>query len=134
MWESPINVMEIQDSFVSEIKEKTEEMVFTEIKRIGIDVNKEELIKALQYDRNQYEKGYKDGCNKAIDEIMEIVKRAYHNFSGYDLEFMTKYGNKNASQQAESYSTMMMYEIAGEFEDLLDNLEQLKGAEENEIN
>lgn len=69
--------------------------------------------------------------NKAIDEVMEIVKKAYHNFSGYDLEFMTKYGNKNASQQAESYSTMMMYEIAGEFDDLIDNLEQLKGAEEN---
>lgn len=70
MWESPINVMEIQDSFVSEIKEKTEEMVFTEIKRIGIDVNKEELIKALQYDRNQYEKGYAD----AIDDFAERLR------------------------------------------------------------
>lgn len=68
--------------------------------------------------------------NKAIDEVMEIVKKAYHNFSGYDLEFMTKYGNKNASQQSESYSTLMMYEVAGEFEDLLDNLEQLKGGAE----
>lgn len=65
--------------------------------------------------------------NKAIDEVMEIVKKAYHNFSGYDLEFMTKYGNRNASQQAESYSTLMMYEIAGEFDDLIDSLEQLKG-------
>lgn len=43
---------------------------------------------------------------------------------------MTKYGNKNASQQAESYSTMMMYEIAGEFDDLLDSLEKLKGGVE----
>ena len=67
---------------------------------------------------------------KAIDEVMEVVKKAYHNFSGYDLEFMTKYGNKNASQQAESYSTLMMYEIAGEFDDLLDSLEQLKGGAE----
>lgn len=71
MWESPINVMEIQDSFFSEIKEKTEEMVFTEIKRIGIEVDKEELIKALQYDRQQYEKGYSDGYVKAIDEFAE---------------------------------------------------------------
>ena len=43
---------------------------------------------------------------------------------------MTKYGNKNASQQAESYSTLMMYEIAGEFDDVLDSLEQLKGGAE----
>jgi hypothetical protein len=77
-----------------------------------------------------YTKGIKDGYAKAIDEVMEVVKKAYHNFSGYDLEFMTKYGNKNASQQAESYSTLMMYEIAGEFDDLLDSLEQLKGGAE----
>jgi hypothetical protein len=77
-----------------------------------------------------YTKGIKDGYAKAIDEVMEVVKRTYHNFSGYDLEFMTKYGNKNASQQAESYSTLMMYEIAGEFDDLLDSLEQLKGGAE----
>lgn len=70
MWESPINVMEIQDSFVSEIKEKTEEMVFTEIKRIGINVDKEELIKALQYDREQYSKGYSDGYAKGIDDLV----------------------------------------------------------------
>ena len=29
---------------------------------IDIHVDKEELIKALQYDRGQYEKGYQDGC------------------------------------------------------------------------
>ena len=73
MWESPINVMEIQNSFVSEIKEKTEEMVFSEIKRIEIDVDKEELIKALQYDRGQYEKGYKDGYADAIVEFVERI-------------------------------------------------------------
>ncbi len=74
MYESPINIIEIQDSFVSEIKEKTEEMVFTEIRRIGVDVDKEELLKALQYDREQYEKGYSDGYVKAIDEFAERLK------------------------------------------------------------
>ena len=82
MWESPINVMEIQDSFVSEIKEKTEEMVFTEIKRIGIDVNKEELIKALQYDREQYQKGYSDGYAEAINDFVERLKEEYKPFGG----------------------------------------------------
>ena len=85
----------------------------------------ESLRKKFYYDRFE-----KEIRAKAIDEVMEIVKKAYHNFSGYDLEFMTKYGNKNASQQAESYSTLMMYEIAGEFDDLLDSLEQLKGGAE----
>ena len=82
----------------------------------------ESLKSKFYYDR--YEKEIRA---KAIGEVLEVVKRTYHNFSGYDLEFMTKYGNKNASQQAESYSTLMMYEIAMEFDDLLDNLEQMKG-------
>ena len=35
----------------------------------------------------------------------------------YNLKDATKYGNKNAEQQAHSYSTMMMYEIADMIED-----------------
>ena len=37
------------------------------------------------------------------------------------LKNCTKYGNKNAKQQAESYSTMMMYEVA----DLVDDLTEI---------
>lgn len=39
------------------------------------------------------------------------------NFCGYDLNECVKYGNKTAEQQSNSYSTMMMYEIADEIED-----------------
>lgn len=35
----------------------------------------------------------------------------------YGLDGATKYGNKNAQQQAFSYSTMMMYEIANMIDD-----------------
>ena len=45
------------------------------------------------------------------------------------LKNCTKYGNKNAKQQAESYSTMMMYEV----EDLVDDLiEIVKAGGNNE--
>lgn len=87
MWESPINVMEIQDSFVSEIKEKTEEMVFTEIKRIGIDVDKEELIKALMYDRNQYEKGRSDGYKNGIDELISQLEAEVESSAKFIREY-----------------------------------------------
>ena len=33
---------------------------------IGVDINKEELIKALQYDRDQYTKGYEDGKREGM--------------------------------------------------------------------
>ncbi len=71
-------------------------------------------------------KAREHGYANAIDEVLESVKKTYHNFSGYDLEKMTKYGNESAEQQHESYSTLMLYEIAGEFDDLIDALEQMK--------
>ena len=36
------------------------------------------------------------------------------------LKDCTKYGNENAEQQAESYSTMMMYEVADLVDDLIE--------------
>lgn len=59
------------------------------------------------------------------DELME----------NYDLKNATKYGNKNFKQQAHSYSTLMMYEIAYMIEDaptaydvdaVIEELEELK--------
>jgi hypothetical protein len=37
---------------------------------IGYAVDKEELIKALQYDRQQYEKGYKDGLEQLSEDAI----------------------------------------------------------------
>ena len=40
------------------------------------------------------------------------------------LKDCTKYGNKNAKQQAESYRTMMMYEVADLVDDLIEIVKQ----------
>lgn len=40
------------------------------------------------------------------------------------LKDCTKYGNKNAKQQAESYNTMMMYEVADLVDDLIEIVRQ----------
>lgn len=62
MYESPINIIQ------GEMQMWVEGETYKALQNVGIDVNKEELLKALQYDRNQYEKGYKEGYAKAIDE------------------------------------------------------------------
>ena len=51
--------------------------------------------------------------------MAEYIEREalMRNFCGYDLTKCVKYGNENAEQQHDSYSTMMMYEIAYEIED-----------------
>ena len=50
-----------------------------------------------------------------IDNVVEELEER----TGF-LKDCTKYGNKNAKQQAESYSTMMMYEIADLVDDLIE--------------
>lgn len=46
----------------SEFYKSVEDAMFCEIKQtIGYDIDKEELIKALNYDRHQYEEGYQAG-------------------------------------------------------------------------
>ena len=42
-------------------EEQQEDAILPEIYEMGVSVDKEELIKALKYDRNQYERGYRGG-------------------------------------------------------------------------
>lgn len=67
MWESPINAIQ------SEMRMQYEDGVMKAVQRVGFDVNKEELAKALQYDREQYDKGYAD----AIEEFSERLKERF---------------------------------------------------------
>lgn len=56
-WESPIDVYTITNEMVTALDDE----IVTVVQRFGFDVNKEELTKALLYDRGQYEKGFRDG-------------------------------------------------------------------------
>ena len=56
-WESPIDVYTITNEMATALDDE----IVTVVQRFGFDVNKEELTKALLYDRDQYRKGYEDG-------------------------------------------------------------------------
>ncbi len=56
-YKSPIEIWQ------SEIEMQMEGEVSKACRRVGVQVDKEELLKALQYDREQYKKGYQDGLN-----------------------------------------------------------------------
>lgn len=60
MYECPITIFEQMSDMIDEINNQKEEMIYKAIVNVGVNVDKEELLKALQYDRNQYEKGRKD--------------------------------------------------------------------------
>lgn len=55
--------------YQTEMQTTLESNVMSISQSMGVDVNKEELLKALAYDRDQYEKGYEAGYNKAYQEM-----------------------------------------------------------------
>lgn len=65
MWESPIELQfginDMVSEFIKGQTEQTEKYIVESVQSVGIKIDKDELIKAINYDRNQYEKGYEDG-------------------------------------------------------------------------
>lgn len=68
MYQSPIEII------TKKMRTQFEDNVFKAIQDYGIVVDKEELIKALQYDRAQYAKGYADGMLARKDEWISVKK------------------------------------------------------------
>ena len=89
-YESPITVEihEIQRNF----NRKIDTLILEEIRKYDVKVDKDELIKALKYDRNQYEKGYADGKKEAAREILQIIKDEYEYIGNLERIIIKKYG------------------------------------------
>ena len=63
-YESPVEVIASQMRITSEIHMGNE--IVKAVQKVGVNVNKAELLKALAYDREQYEKGYADRDKEII--------------------------------------------------------------------
>lgn len=72
LYSSPITVTTEITSFIDGLVKQSEEKitgaVMETLMRANVTVDKDELIKALEYDRGQYEKGFTDGYNAGIEE------------------------------------------------------------------
>ena len=67
MYESPIRIIESAiDSFQKSLIKEKEDAIILEVQRsLGVDVDRGGLLRALQYDRFLYDKGYSDGKRDA---------------------------------------------------------------------
>jgi hypothetical protein len=73
-YESPIT--KIARQFSEEMIKNEENCLMVAVKEsVGFDVDKDELLKALNYDREQYNKGYSDALRKLQKEIGDIQYR-----------------------------------------------------------
>lgn len=103
MYASPIE--KIYGELQTQMVQEDENMVMKAVRKVGVNVDKEELIKALQYDRNQYTKGYSDGKSDVLgkiraeiescreDEVPHLCDYRYHRNEGLDmaLDIIDKY-------------------------------------------
>ncbi|MBQ7975952.1 MAG: hypothetical protein IJ300_09740 [Clostridia bacterium] len=76
MYKSPIDVITSQvDNAIMQMKKQQEDYIFQAISNVGVNVDKDELIRALQYDRGQYEKGYRDGVRAVAERFKRICEK-----------------------------------------------------------
>lgn len=76
MYESPITI--VYGDIQTEFKRETESLIVRCVQNVGVDVNKDELVKALSYDRDQYDKGYAD-AKADIVHCGDCIHRLIHN-------------------------------------------------------
>lgn len=76
MYESPIEI--IQGAFTTEY----ENGIVRAVQKVGVNVDKDELVKALGYDRQQYEKGYADAKSEMGTTEWEYCGEFYEHRSG----------------------------------------------------
>jgi flagellar biosynthesis/type III secretory pathway protein FliH len=68
MYDSPIKITTTEQA-VTELAGNVENEIYVRVKAaVNIDIDKDELIKALQYDRDQYNAGFRDGYAAGVAE------------------------------------------------------------------
>ena len=75
MYEPPIKINYGDPEFqtIRGLRDKTDQTILYAVMDVGIQVDKDELEKTLQYDRRQYEGGYRDALIKIRDRLIEMV-------------------------------------------------------------
>ena len=107
-YESPIT-MAVRNH-VDEVMEKRDNEIMARISQeMALDINKDELMKALQYDRDQYSKGYRDGYRAAeikyeerlqeIRNLLGVVSPIEHQ----EQQFKVNIDGKTASELIEKH-------------------------------
>jgi hypothetical protein len=75
-YEAPIQI------YIDEMRYEMEDNILKAVQQYGVTVDKDELAKALTYDRQQYDKGYEDGMKHFAEKLKEwFVENSNYWFS-----------------------------------------------------
>ncbi len=75
MYKSPIE-LDFSEQISNALQSELEAAVVRGCVEVGVNVDKDELLKALAYDRKQYEKGYADGMAECKEQIKSLKEMA----------------------------------------------------------
>lgn len=67
MYDSPIRII------LNDIQTAVENEVYSAVQRVGIDVDRDKLLQALNNDRKRYEEAYKKGWNDSRMHLYEML-------------------------------------------------------------
>ena len=67
MYKSPIEII------TEQIKTNYENEIYSAVQNVGINVDREELLKALEYDRRQFEEGFRKGEEYTLLQIKNLL-------------------------------------------------------------
>ena len=67
MYKSPIEII------AGKIQTQIEDEIYRAVQNVGINVDKEELLKALKYDRGQFEEGFREGEKHTLRQIENLL-------------------------------------------------------------
>lgn len=80
-YKTPVQIIESTvETFEEEMQKNLDNQIMQAIKKVGVVVDKEGLIRAMSYDRRQYAAGYEDGYKKAVEDYkqsIETLEKAY---------------------------------------------------------
>lgn len=98
-YESPISVW-WSDTKIEQLRDEYNNLIVRAVKNVCPNVDKDELIKALEYDRGQYEKGFADGLSfkppvkSNADRIRTMTdEELADKFEEVQLQTVKAYGN-----------------------------------------
>ena len=75
MYQSPVELF-TTDTMVETLKNETDALIVRAVAHADVKVDRDELIKALQYDREQYEKGFSDGVLYEQERLEGTIRKA----------------------------------------------------------
>ena len=67
MYKSPIEII------TGNIQTQIDDEIYRAVQNVGINIDKEELLKALEYDRGQYEEGFREGEKHTMRQIKDLL-------------------------------------------------------------